>query len=66
MGSAPATPPGVRVRTGKFGSLRSKQARHHRLVEVRNAKHGPEKPVAVEPPATAVQCHLPGHTPPPS
>ena len=35
----PATPPGMRVRTGRFVSLRSGQVRHSQLIIVRNGKH---------------------------
>ena len=57
-GYAPATPPGMRVRTGRFEKLRSRQARHAQSVEVADSKHSLEKTVTIAPPATAIGRHL--------
>ncbi len=39
MGRSPATPPGMRVRTGRFEQLRSRQARHVQSVEIAESQH---------------------------
>ena len=38
-GCAPATPPGVRVRTGRFEKLRSCESGYANAVEIRNRQH---------------------------
>ena len=61
MEDTPATPPGMRVRTRRFESLRSGQPWHSQPVKVRNGQNGLDDPVAVTPPAVAVARHLFGH-----
>ena len=39
VGSAPATPPGIQVRTGRFVRLRSWESRHTQPVKVRDGQH---------------------------
>ena len=61
IGGAPATPPGMRVRTGRFERLRSGQSGRSQLVEVRNGEPRFQEPVTVAPPAAVVDRHLFGH-----
>ena len=61
IAAAPATPPGMRVRTGRFESLRSGQSWHSQLVKVRNGQHALDRAVTVAPPPMAVPRHLFGH-----
>jgi len=61
VGGIPATPPGIRVRTGRFASLRLRQSWHPQPVKVRNGQYPFDHPVAVAPPAVAVARHLLGH-----
>jgi len=49
IGGTPATPPGVRVRTGRFESLRSGEPGYTQSVEVANSQHGLEQAVTVAP-----------------
>lgn len=43
IGCIPATPPGIRVRTGRFKRLGSGQSGHSQLVEVRNGEQESKK-----------------------
>jgi hypothetical protein len=51
----------MRVRTGRFESLRSGQSWQSQSIKVRNAQNGLDNPVAVTPPAVAVARHLVRH-----
>ena len=48
---SPPTPPGVRVRTGRFERLRSGEFGHSHLVVVRLVKHSARRPAAAPPTA---------------
>ncbi|NHZ90873.1 hypothetical protein F2P45_17850 [Massilia sp. CCM 8733] len=54
---SPPTPPGMRVRTGRFKKLRLCESRHAKTVKVGNREHIVEGHSTVAPPAAAVLCH---------
>jgi hypothetical protein len=60
-GCAPATPPGMRVRTGRFERLRLGEAGEAQPVEVVDVQHPIQRAVTVAPPATAVRRHPMGN-----
>ena len=61
IAAAPATPPGMRVRTGRFESLRSGKSGHSQLVKIRNGQHTLDRTVAVAPLPMTVPRYLFGH-----
>ena len=61
---APATPPGMRVRTGRFDGLRScGKPSHPQLIEELVRQGHMEIHRGVAPPPTAVTCDLSGEAP---
>jgi hypothetical protein len=51
---APPTPPGMRVRTGRFEKLRSGESRDTQTVEMSDRQHAVQRQGAVVPPAVRV------------
>ena len=60
-GRAPATPPGVRDRTGRFERLRLAESGGIESVEVGNGQHPVQRAMAVTPPTVRVRSHLTRH-----
>jgi len=55
---SPPTPPGMRVRTGRFEKLRSTETGYAQPVRPGKVQHRVQKHPAVAPPATSVSRHL--------
>ena len=53
MSCSPATPPGMRVRTGRFEKLRSSETREAKDVEVFDGEHRIQAGLAIVPAATS-------------
>ena len=52
MSCSPATPPGMRVRTGRFEKLRSSETREAKAVNVFDGEHRIQTGLAIVPAAT--------------
>ncbi len=52
----------MRIRTGRFGKLRSGESGYAKVVEVGDGQHALKRTVAIAPPATTVRRHLPRHS----
>ena len=58
MDRSPATPPGMRVRTGRFEKLRSRETGQSQSIRPVQGQDGVEEHAAIAPPATAIGRHL--------